>query len=839
MSDIQFQKKYWSQGQFYRTNGQDYVGYVGIYKQNGYIYDTKQLLKKKSSYYTQFNTGTGFFDRILDQQIKLPYGKKQTVFHANDFLYKGTIKDILRKLQTNNDYIYKCSTLSDTLIPAVDDCSILATTNNSYYVFVGKSEQQYTVIPQTNSDKTNVVLNDVRQGYIVNPNWDYTKQSQRVKDPDSFVYPVLKGDLPKQQYAQKWYLVPNTKYILDLQYGKLSRYNMVDQKQTKTALDPTFYQIKDENGIISNPPYPLHQIIATQMVVTDVGMQDILINQQGVRARGIGQQPLQTDQVRSVKRIRLMIFLAFKDKIVIIRYVYYPDDFYVNQWLGGTIDFNQGSTDIITLKTVDPANKNSLQFLKLKDIRVRGNYLYVVDQKLHCVIRYDIEYLRRHQGVTGWNRKNVRLMDMLQGQGTVRDQIYFNSPCSVCADDQFVYVADRGNGCIKKYSSDFNYITTIRSGNFVQHDIQTISVNPYACTLSDGTKLSPNSLWIFTTVGSSMYVHVVQDKHVVYSHRISKLELLKDKFMWDEQFKSVKFSFCNSNYYYLCTTKRVYKIHLSKPDYPFASLSYFKQRMLLSTMIWSRVPYPWHILPCGEDESGIDVTWSYRPSTTSAEILDNKGMCLCGLDQFTVISQEKDVDGKWFRAQFQGDIMLHIGTMYNQSKIDTFCKRNNCTFYDIPQYQLAKMINCSGFFLYNETDSFISSLTRLNFPSYVIDQIEQIDSSQYVNANTFNKSVYKVVYNLVNLKNHIIGRFWGAYNLDNLMVYDQLEYDDFFQQLRIENNDDLFIHDNEPMSIVINRVFQRIIDIQQKLLQRMKSRYRSMGAFTNNSFRII
>jgi len=33
---------------------------------------------------------------------------------------------------------------------------------------------------------------------------------------------------------------------------------MVDQKQTKTALDPTFYQIKDENGIISNPPYPLH-----------------------------------------------------------------------------------------------------------------------------------------------------------------------------------------------------------------------------------------------------------------------------------------------------------------------------------------------------------------------------------------------------------------------------------------------------------------------------------------------------------------------------------------------------------------------------------------------------
>lgn len=52
--------------------------------------------------------------------------------------------------------------------------------------------------------------------------------------------------------------------------------------------------------------------------------------------------------------------------------------------------------------------------------------------------------------------------------------------------------------------------------------------------------------------------------------------MLKDKFMWDEEFKSVKFSFTNSNYYYLCTTKRVYKLHLSKPFYPFASLSYFK-----------------------------------------------------------------------------------------------------------------------------------------------------------------------------------------------------------------------------------------------------------------------
>jgi hypothetical protein len=136
--------------------------------------------------------------------------------------------------------------------------------------------------------------------------------------------------------------------------------------------------------------------------------------------------------------------------------------------------------------------------------------------------------------------------------------------------------------------------------------------------MDDGTVLPPNTLWLFSTTGTSLFVHVLDDRGVRYSHRIDKLELLKDKYMWDEEFKSVKFSFTNSNYYYISTTKRVYKLHLNKPHYPFASLSYFKQRMLLTTMVWSKIPYPWHILPCGEDESGIDITWSYRPATTSA-----------------------------------------------------------------------------------------------------------------------------------------------------------------------------------------------------------------------------
>jgi hypothetical protein len=200
-------------------------------------------------------------------------------------------------------------------------------------------------------------------------------------------------------------------------------------------------------------------------------MQDIIISNEGIKPRYVQETIKPGEELRTVKRVRMLIFIAFKTKVLVMRYIYYPDDFYCNKWLGEDISFNDGSRDIIVLDTVDPANKNSLNFLGLKDVRVRGNYLYLVDETLNMVLRYDISFLRNQQGVSSWNVKSIRLLDSLQGEGTIRDDIYFKKPCSICADDKFIYVADRGNGCIKKYSEAFDYITTIRNGNFVEQDI--------------------------------------------------------------------------------------------------------------------------------------------------------------------------------------------------------------------------------------------------------------------------------------------------------------------------------------------------------------------------------
>ena len=801
---MKFEKKYWSSNEFSYKNGDSYVGYVGIYDNNGYTYDKQEKLVKNDKYITQFNSSDQFFDRILDEEIKLPYSKKDIQFHANDFLYRGTIKNILKKLQANNDFIFKCASLSDTLVPAVNDCSILATSNNSKYVFLDDEKNEYDSVPEITDDTQNLIKSAIEKGFIVNPNYNEEKY------PDKISYILKNGDKPKSTYAAKWYMIPNTKFNLDLEEGILKRYDLASQKNTKTALDSTFYPQVLEDGTVVEAKYNFHDIKGSEMIVTNVGLDE-----------------------DGDKRVKLLIFLLFKDKLLIMRYVYYPDNFAANGKKSKEISFKRNSKDILVLDRVDANNKNSLKFLSLKDLRIRGNYLFLVDENLNMVLRYDISFLRSQQGEASWNVKSIRLLDNLQGEGEAKDEIYFNKPCSIAADDNFIYVADGGNGCIKKYSESFEYITTHKNGNFTDHNIQTISINPYSFKMSNGTILAPNSLWIFSTTGTGLYLTILSESKLVYSRRISKLELLTDKYTWNEEFKSVKFSFTNSNYYYISTTKRVYKLHLSKPDYPFASLSYFKQRILLTTMIWSRIPYPWHILPNGEDDSGIDVTWGYHPPSSSAEILDNKCFCLCGNDSMNYISEDGTME------QFNGDLILQIGTLYNQSKIDTYCKRRDCTFNDIPQSDLSSMINCSGFFLYTETDSWLSSMSKLDFPAYMEEDIEDINSSEYVNVLTFNKLLYKVIYNLINIKNHLLGKFWGCYNMDGIMVYDQLEYDDFFNNIRIDKNDDLFMHDNEPLSIIANRTFEKVHDLQEKILRHMEAKYRAQGAFTNNSFLII
>ena len=149
------------------------------------------------------------------------------------------------------------------------------------------------------------------------------------------------------------------------------------------------------------------------------------------------------------------------------------------------------------------------------------------------------------------------------------------------------------------------------------------------------------------------------------------------------------------------------------------------------------------------------------------------------------------------------------------------------------------MIECSGIFIYNEPASYIYSVSDPNIECYSTENLNEILNEEYINPITFNKLVYKLISNIVGLKNILMGKFQAAANIDSIIIYDSLILDDYFQLIRIENNDNFFMHDNEPLSIVLNRIFEKIYDIQEKIISHMNAKFVSNTSTTNNAFRMI
>lgn len=998
---MEYEKKYWAdKGEYKLSSGDSYIGYVGIKNGLAYIYDTEELLEKEDNYWAQVNSGEFFYDRILDDAMSLPYNKNSINIQANDFLYHGTVKSILEKLQANNDYLYRMATISDTLLPAAEDCVILATKNIEHYYFVGKNDAgeftKYFYIPprEGNEEAFNKVITEIERCKIENSGYimpdtveaienyrDFFTQLKSESDTSPYKNGISADQLFKNGAYLRYNFIPTIKKLTSeetLEHGLLHSYNLSENKDnTLTALDPTFYDQYDNEGNVIKALYDFNSLVNTEMLIRNI------TNENGEKC------------------VHLLIFLLFKDKLVIFPYDFYPENTKLNfgnsdinfnsdkvskryplgyedvfkaeaesddpaisnlkkfdckgfivdkdyidngtlssvtlecatnqsslrtyilveeedtdktwrvlgysrteftngvqkygqlvnsdnktTWifddisisgknrlrfsfvlsntdtadestflsLYGVPNFDGSSgiitntgvdnslivgfenkfidnSDILVLDRVDPANKNSLAFLDLADLRIHNNQLFLVDKKLNMALRYDIRFLAKQEGLATFNIKSCKLIDSLQGSGRQKDPIYFNEPCSICADDNNIYIADSGNSCIKVYSSSFNYKKTFKRGDFTQRKIQTISVNPYTFKMDNGTEIPAGSLWIFSSNDVNLYITVIKDNKTYFNDRVEQVKFIRNRYSWDETFKSVKFSFTNSNYFYICTSMRVYKFHLTKPTYPFASLSYFKQRNMLSTMVWSKVPYQWHLL-------ADEITWSYRPSTTAAEVLNNKGFCLIGNDS-TINVEDSEGNETEMTEQFDGDIIFHIGTLYNQAKVDTYIKTHNCTFDSIPKAELAKMIKCSGIFLYCEPQSYITSTSKLDIPCYISEEINDISYKEYINTLTFNKMMYKIIYNFINIKNILLGKFVGGYNFDNIMIYDSLEYTDWFQKLRIEPNHSFFIHDNENITILINRIFDKIYDLQEKTLNHMKAKYIAQPSFANNSYRII
>lgn len=691
--------------------------------------------------------------------------------------------------------------------------------------------------------------NDVNQ-YI--PNDDMTASdvyNYMLNRPADYWYPSLHrnaaiysnfGEKSNQLYKEKIYPIVSYKFEID------NTKNSVIVQDYKNPEDIYNHLKTKENNIELSKKYDkVPDIFESRYIITDT-TKPAKHNFNEI----VSSEIIARDFNDNEKSCNLIIFLLFKTKLLIFKTKY----FYSNLSAGET-NSNQNvilqesdlknphfyidlldDKNYIEITHIDPRDDTSLLFLNLNSIKIHKNMLYLVDNKLDMVLRYSIDYIvNEDESIeTAFNANSISLIDVMQGYGDSTDKIYFNNPYSIDVCDEGVYIADRGNNCVKSYTPALNYRKTIKNGFFSQHDIQAVAVNPFPCVIN-GIEINANSLWIASVFGTRIFLSVLEDDIVKVYGQIEDISLLQDNYSWLEEVRGIHFSKVHSNYFYLSTTKRVYKLHISEPFYPFASLSYFKQRSLIGNMRWSAMKRPWHKVPSiysianlGNSESvETELTWDYIPPTSSAEILDNKCFCLTG------------------NNRLEGDIIFHFGVLYDESKIRDYIKRNkanyenNMTFYDIDSGSLVSMIKSSSMLFYMEPVSYISALANSNMKMYDIYSIEDSLDNDYINALTVNKLLYALIYNLLLIKNSLLGHFRAATNLDNVIVYDNLIMDDYFNKLQIGAEEDYFVHENEHLSIIANRTLENIYDLQDKILQKMQTEFMAAQSYVNNTSRII
>ena len=664
-----------------------------------------------------------------------------------------------------------------------------------------------------------------------------------IENPDEYLYPAIAKKVIYTKESMQYNDAYKDKVYPVESYTIKDKKFVVSYKSPEEIYQDTLYLAdilkKDDSANIQKLPFDKIPYSFTKAYIETIGTDKLVHNFNEIMASDICIKNIDTVK----KSMELLIFLVFKTKLLIFKTKYYYGST-PNSIANPKEDINyqidlSANGNYITIDHVNPEDNTSLEFLELNAIKIYKNMLYLVDSKLDMVVRYDIDYLvaddESEEFNTSFSIKSIKLLDIMQGAGDSSDKIYFNKPYSIDVNDDRVYILDRGNSCIKVYSPSLNFIKTIKNGFFASQDIQAIAVNPFPCIIND-TALEKNSLWILSVVGTRMNISILENDIVKVYGQIEDITLLQDEQSWLEEVRGIYFSQNHSNYFYLNTSKRLYKFHVSKPFYPFASVSYFKQRSVVGTMRWSSMRYQWHKIPSvyqfidknpSPEAAGTKVTWNHIPPSSAAEILDNKCFCLAGSDKF------------------EGDIIFHFGVLYDNNMIRDYISANkeayggSMTFYNIELGVLAKMIKSSAILLYREPDSFLSTITNPLMKIYDLTKIKNNLENDYINALTFNKMLHALVFNLLKIKNSLTGYFRAATNIDNVIVYDNIILSDYFNNLQIGNEENYLIHDNEVMSVIVNRTLENIYDLQEKIINKMQTEFMAAQSYVNNNSRII
>lgn len=811
------EKKYYSENEFFTVDKHTkevipYTGYVLIKDGKPFNYFNGEELKVGDNYLSKTNLSNEFFDRLLDKDLKLPKSLDECTFAANDFIKSSVIHKIIMNLEENNNYIFKNCIIAKNNLPLSDKIPVISPKRN----YELKADGTYDIDNPGEVSGwmwSNISYNSINS--INNKeNW-----------PD---------EIPGKDI--------NTNDIVD------------------AVIIHTNKKVTNEDNIANNDGNLFAVFVAFKNKIKLLNLYPF-----DTSLLKTGQDPFKCSQEKEFVDLELS-----------------ERTFIEHSPVNDIVDANSSNISLLEFSNFDPEDKDSVTFKNITSIALDGDYLYVTDSVLNGVFQYDVSKCLSDRGAAS---NKITLVEYFQGKGSLNEPYCFNSPSSISVFDNTVAVLDKGNKVIKIYDSYLNHKFILKHGIFGRQNASAVGICPYDFIL-EGQIIKKGAYFVICDTGSNITIDIFDNTtKYIGNYHINYIGLLDEQWInpntgnisstsdpihSKETIKKVLFSYNNSNFYYIVTDRRIIKLQLSQLTYPIGVVSYGFRAEVTDGLIWETTMQPWNSVQDLDNNLAI---WEYARAKMAAEYPINKCYALTGIPDedcdviFNVIDNVKlYTDGKLQR--WDNNIDKKLLYIDNITKKYTYEHRtegkNNLpvevkTNTLIDEYimdeatgQPVKSANKfsingatvigkkipAGILFYKEPNLFKSTLIKNELHLYTNEELNFLNNSEYFNQVTFNKILYKLFFNLLEIKKYIFGRFVGGYSMDNIITYDHIEPDNSISELT-ENKENFFIGENEQTSIILNRCFINLYNVQVNILKKMQTKFASSINYNFNSYTII
>ena len=433
---------------------------------------------------------------------------------------------------------------------------------------------------------------------------------------------------------------------------------------------------------------------------------------------------------------------------------------------------------IIEDSTGYESNENDLAFNEIGGLASTKDFLYLSDTGNNVVLKYDIAGYSNNDSSLR-NRRNY--IELVGGFGGETRQTKFLRPTKLAATSTELAVFDSGNKVIKLFDSDLNFITRITSINFNTETFGAMGFDPdfgslYVVTFRDVTT---NDITVRTT-----YLYRFSGKGYRFKEEFILDDTLsiKDK----EEVNSLSFSGTDSNYWYFGTNKTIYKKFKTRPVEVIGKFR--TQRLYLLNY-----------------------------ADTTQEVVNTEEIV-------TINNRWNFNDINFSNANFNWNIGTAVAGegLQETAEIDGLLDDNITSFSIFPgtsSFDRAIMLTTGRLFFFDEptASAYQRVLKDSNYNNYGSAGFS-LNTDSFIQQSIVNTELYKVLNDILNIKNNIIGRFTGKFKND-ILELDDYNYEVDFNQILTQGIENLYVHGNEEnLTGVLNRCFSLIYELQTKLI---------------------